>query len=203
MAAKVLGIYGSPRRGGNSDLLLDRALEGAASAGAEVKKIYARKLKMSGCLECGGCDQTGQCVVDDQMQDVYPLLDWAEVIILAGPVFFYSLPAQVKALIDRGQAMWSRRKLTKTREERRTYDSGRGFLIGVGATRGQNLFQGVDLTARYFFDALDMDYGGGLFFRQIEAKGAVAEHPQALDQAFEFGRRAAGGSTQSAPDQRS
>ena len=56
---KILGIYGSPRKKGNSEILLDKALEGAESTGAEITRIYARDLKMVGCLECGGCDKTG------------------------------------------------------------------------------------------------------------------------------------------------
>ncbi|NIR16562.1 MAG: flavodoxin family protein, partial [Desulfobacterales bacterium] len=71
---KALGIYGSPRKGGNTDQLLDKVLEGAKSGGAETSSVYARDLDMSGCIECGGCDKTGKCVVKDDMQDVYPLL---------------------------------------------------------------------------------------------------------------------------------
>jgi len=59
---KVLGIYGSPRKGGNTDQLLDKVLEGAQSSGAEVKKVYTRDLNLCGCIECGGCDKTGECV---------------------------------------------------------------------------------------------------------------------------------------------
>ena len=70
MKMKVLGIYGSPRKGGNSDQLLDKALEGARAAGAETKAVYARDLKMSGCLECGGCDETGECIIRDDMNDI-------------------------------------------------------------------------------------------------------------------------------------
>jgi hypothetical protein len=70
VSVKVLGIYGSPRKGGNTDLLLDRILEGAQAAGAEVESIYARKLKISGCIECGSCDDTGECAVHDDMDTV-------------------------------------------------------------------------------------------------------------------------------------
>lgn len=184
---KVLGIYGSPRKGGNTDVLLDKVLEGARSAGAEVTSIYARDLKIAGCRECGGCDRTGKCVVKDDMQTVYPLLLAADVVFLASPIFFYGMSAQVKALIDRCQALWSKRMLEKTPAERKTYDSGRGYLIAVGATRGKNLFEGVQLTARYFFDALDVSYEGGLFFRGIDAKAAIMDCPEALKQAFDLG----------------
>ena len=135
---KVLGIYGSPRKNGNSDILLEKALQGAAEAGAQTDAVYCRKLAVSGCLECGGCEKTGKCVIDDGMQDVYPLMRQADAIILAVPIFFYGSPAQTKALIDRTQAEWSRRLLTKkTKQDRRTFDSGKGYLIAVGATQGK------------------------------------------------------------------
>lgn len=187
---KVLGIYGSPRKAGNTDQLLDKVLEGAKSAGAEISSIYARDLDMSGCIECGGCDKTGKCVVKDDMQDVYPLLEEAGVIFLASPIFFYGVTAQLKALIDRSQACWSKRMLEKTPEERKTFDSGKGYLIAVGATRGENLFEGAILTARYFFDALDMTYEGGIFFRSLEEKTAVRKNPETLQEAFNLGLKA-------------
>jgi multimeric flavodoxin WrbA len=189
----VLGIYGSPRKKGNTDRLLDRALEGAESAGAETRRIYARDLQIDGCLECGGCDKTGTCVVKDDMEAVYPLLQSAGAIVLASPIFFYGVTAQVKALIDRTQALWSKRMLEKSKQGLKRYDSGKGYLIAVGATRGKNLFEGAELTAQYFFDALDMGYEGGLLLRQLEKASDVETHPTALDDAFELGRRAGTG----------
>ena len=186
---KVLGIYGSPRQGGNSDLLLDKALEGAAAAGAEIEKIYVRDLQISGCQECGGCDQTGSCVVPDDMKKVYPLLWDAEIIFLSSPIFFYGIPGQAKALIDRSQALWSKRMLEKSPEGRKSYDHGKGYLIAVGATKGKNLFEGVELTAKYFFDALDKSYEGGLFFRAVEKKGTIIDHPTALKDAYTLGQK--------------
>jgi multimeric flavodoxin WrbA len=186
----VLGIYGSPRKGGNTDQLLDKVLEGARAAGAEVQAVYVRDLKMSGCIECGGCDDTGKCVVEDDMQSVYPLLEKADVIFLASPIFFYSLTAQVKALIDRVQAMWAKQRLEQSREEKKMYKRGRGYLITVGATRGKNLFEGSQMVARYFFDALNMSYEGGIFFRSLEKKTAVKENPEALQEAFNLGIKA-------------
>ena len=188
MTATALGIYGSPRKGGNTDQLLDKILEGAESCGAEIHKIYARDLSVSGCLECGGCDKTGKCVVKDDMDTVYPLLENADVIFLASPIFFYGVTAQVKAIMDRAQAMWSKRMLEKTPEQRKSYDSGSGYLIAVGATRGKNLFECAQLGGRYFFDALDMTYEGGLLYREIEKKSDIGERPETLKEAYELGR---------------
>ena len=130
---KVLGIYGSPRRNGNSSILLDEALKGAGEMGAKVSTIRVIDLDITGCRECGGCDRTGKCVVVDEMQKIYPLLDYANTIIVASPIFFYGFPAQLKALVDRCQAEWNRRRLVKGDEERKRYDSGRGYLLAVGA----------------------------------------------------------------------
>lgn len=185
----VLGIYGSPRKGGNTDTLLERSLEGAQSQGATIKRIYVRNLKMNGCIECGGCDNTGKCVVEDDMQSVYPLLEEADIIIIASPVFFYGVTSQLKALIDRAQAMWSKRMLTKPPDKRKQYESGKGYLIASGATKGKNLFMGIELTAKYFYDALDMEYGGGLFFRGLEKRTDAKKSQEAMRQAYEFGKK--------------
>lgn len=190
VSMKALGIYGSPRKGGNTDQLLDRALDGAQSTGAQIKRVYARDLNMSGCIECGGCEKTGRCVLDDDMTEVYDLIVNADVIFLASPIFFYCLTSQAKALVDRGQALWSRRMLVKNTDERKTYTSGRGYLIAVGATRGKNLFEPAQMVAKYFFDALDMSYEGGIFFRSLEEKTAVQENPETLQEAYNLGRMA-------------
>ena len=184
----MIGIYGSPRKKGNSDLLLDSALRGAQEQGADVERVYVRDLEISGCRGCDGCEKTGECVVQDDMLDIYPLLDDAGVIILSSPIFFYGLTSQIKALIDRGQAMWWKKKLSKEGKDRKNNYGGRGYLIAAGATRGENLFEGVQLTARYFFDALGMSYEGGLFFRAMESMGAAKEHPEILHKAYDFGK---------------
>lgn len=188
---KILGIYGSPREAGNSDILLDEALKGAKSAGAEITTIRCCDLQISGCIECAGCDDTGECIVEDDMVSVYPRLMEADAIILASPMFFYSVTAQAKALIDRCQAMWCRRLLDKTPAQRRILDNGRGYMICVGATKGANLFQGAELVAKYFYDALGMTYEGGVFVKKVEAKGDVMKHPEALSQAFDLGKKIA------------
>ncbi|MEW5736395.1 MAG: flavodoxin family protein [Thermodesulfobacteriota bacterium] len=190
---KVLGIYGSPRKGGNTDILLSEVLKAAAEDGAETKSVYSRKLSIRGCVGCGGCDETGKCVVKDDMQDVYPLLSEADAVVLSAPIYFYNVPAALKAVIDRSQAMFAGRLLRKKGEELARHDSGRGYLIAVGATKGKNLFDGTELTARYFYDALDMDYCGGIFFRRVDKAGDIRMVEGALDQARELGRKIAAG----------
>jgi len=189
-ATRVLGIYGSPRVGGNTDILLEKALAGAESAGAVVSTVRCCDLNIEGCLECGGCDDTGVCVVADDMDSVYPQLLESEVIILASPIFFYSVTSQVKALIDRCQAMWCKRDLERKAGKKLELDAGTGYLICVGATRGKNLFDGVSLVARYFFDALGKSYEGGIQLRSIEGKGEISNYPEEIQKAYELGRSA-------------
>ena len=187
---KVLGIYGSPRKGGNSDLLLEEALKGAQSEGADISTIRPFKMDIQACSECGGCDKTGICIIKDDMQALYPQLEEADIIFMATPMFFYGMPSSLKALIDRSQALWSKRMLTKPPERRKIYDSGNGYMFATGATKGANLFEGAHLVAKYFFDALDMNYSGSVCVNKVEGKGDIKNKPDELKAAFELGRQA-------------
>ena len=184
---RVLGLFGSPRRGGNTDLLLEEMLKGAEEVGAQIERIRISGLQFSPCVECHSCDETGECVLDDDMEKVYPLLLEADCIILASPIFFYGVTAWTKALIDRVQSLWVRKyrlKLPPEEPKRRR----KGFFISVGATKGPRLFDGAMLTVKYFFDALGLDSAGQLLFTGVEAKGDIRNHPTALREAFKAGK---------------
>jgi len=187
---KVLGIAGSPRRGGNTDLLLDEALRGAKDGGAEVEKIYARNYKIIPCIECNECFKHGECVVKDEMQEIYPKLLEADHIIFASPIFFMGITGWAKALIDRCQALWAKRYILKqplVETERKS--QRKGIFISVGGTKGKSLFAGAIRTIKIFFDAMDVAYSGGLFYRSIDNKGEIKEHPTALQEAYEAGKK--------------
>jgi len=188
MKPRVLGLFGSPRRGGNTDLLLGEFLRGCEAAGAVTERLVLSKLKLSGCVGCGGCSRTGSCVVQDEMQPVYEALDRCSRIVLACPVYFYNVPAQAKAVIDRSQALWSRKYLTGRAGGASARVAGRkGFLLAAGATRGKRLFEGLRLTARYFFDAIDVEYAGELLYEGVDEKGDVRQHPTALEECYRAG----------------
>ena len=177
---------GSPRLGGNTDLLLDEALRGARSQGAEIEKLIASKLTIAPCRECYGCLDDGNCVVQDEMQEIYPKLLGADSVIIASPMFFYALPAQLKALIDRGQALWSRKYVLKQNPPN---SSRKGAFIAVGATKGKQLFDGSVLTVQYFFQTIGVEYADELLIRGVDEIGEIKEHPTALTDAFELGKR--------------
>lgn len=187
---KVLGILGSPRRGGNSETLLKAFLQGAAAGGAEVEEVLLRDLKISPCLEIYHCFKDGECPIKDDMRELYGKLLAADVVVLATPVFFYGVSAQAKTMIDRTQALWARRYVMK-----QDFPGGhrQGVLLAVGATRGRLLFVGVRLTAKYFFDAINVRYAAELLVRGADEKGAIQEQPETLEQARDLGRRLAQG----------
>jgi multimeric flavodoxin WrbA len=191
---KVIGLLGSPRRNGNTEVLLDRALDGAAEAGAETEKISLCGLNISGCIECNDCMETGYCTIGDEMDDIYQALERADRLILASPMFFMGVSSQAKAVIDRCQCYWAL-KYVLEQEFPREKDAPKrhGMFIGVGGTRGEHLFDGTLLTLRYFFDAIAMERHEELYVlvKGVDAKGDVLEHEDALNQAFESGKKLA------------
>ena len=186
MALYVLGLAGSPRRGGNSESLLDQALAGAASKGAKTEKIVASTLKIRPCQNCGGCAKTGQCVVRDDMQEVYPKLFKADRIVVSSPIYFGTVSAQLKALIERCQAIWSRKYLL--RQPIPESPAGRlGLFLSVCGRRTEEYFRIAEATIRIFFATLSVKYVAGLFFSGTDDLGEIEKHPTALSQAYAAG----------------
>jgi multimeric flavodoxin WrbA len=185
---KVLGIAGSPRRNGNTDTLLAEVLRGASNKGAQVKTIVLNELKYISCQHCDACLEKGICKIQDDMQQIYKDLEEADIIILASPIQFMGITAETKAMIDRCQAMWARKYVLKVpplnpKKERK------GFFISVGGRKVPNLFDGALVTVKTFFRILDVTYAGDLLFTGIDEKGAIAKHPDALQQAFLAGQK--------------
>lgn len=107
MSKKVLILSGSPRKGGNSDLLCDEFMRGALESGNDVEKIRVAIKKIAPCAGCYYCkDNGGQCAYKDDMADILQKMIDADVLVLASPVYFYSIDAQLKAVIDRTVARW-------------------------------------------------------------------------------------------------
>ena len=182
----VLGLQGSPRIKGNSAVLLSGFLDEAARLGARTELVNVAKKKITPCQECGTCEKKGFCPIDDEMQELYPLLRQAELIVMATPIFFYGPTAQMKAVIDRSQALWSRKYALGLEDPGRKWRQG--YLLAVGATRGKNLFEGTILTAKYFFDAVGAQFEGSLEYRKIEHLGDIQTHPTALQDAAQKAR---------------
>ena len=139
MSKKVLIISSSPRKGGNSDILCDAFMEGALEAKNKVEKIRIADLKIGYCTGCYACQKTGKCVIKDDAQTVIAKMLKADVIVLASPVYFFSVCAQLKALIDRTVAIYPKLTnktfyyiMTMAETDRKTFKTSiaplKGFL---------------------------------------------------------------------------
>ena len=185
----VLGIAGSPRRGGNTDILLERAIAGARDAGADLESIVLCDLNIAPCLHCDGCLKEGRCVVEDDMQRVYPKLREADRLIIAAPVFFMGLAAQTKIMIDRCQALWAMKYVLKQPVALNSGGERKGLFVSVGGTGFARLFEPSLATIKSFFVVLDMKLAGEVTFARIDEKGAIRQHPTALQQAYDAGKK--------------
>ena len=184
----ILAIYGSPRRKGNTALLLKRAVEGARETGAEVEEVVLRDLKMSPCLEIYGCRKTGQCVIRDDFQQVHDQIQACKGLMLASPIFFYSLSAHTKILIDRCQSLWVKKYWIDKVCYGQWEPKRKGLFISLGATKGKKLFDGALLTIKYFFDVLDMELWNTLLYRGLDFEGDVLKYPEYLEEAYKTGK---------------
>jgi protein-tyrosine-phosphatase/putative NADPH-quinone reductase len=175
----VLGLQGSPRKNGNTDILLEAFMTAARDLGATTETIRVSERDIQPCKEYIVCEKKGFCPIKDEMNAIYALLRRAEIVVAASPVFFYGITAQLKALIDRCQTLWARKYKLGLRDphsQRR-----RGLLLGVAATKGKHIFEGMELTAKYFFDGISAAYDGCVGYREVEAKGDMTGHPTYLE----------------------
>jgi multimeric flavodoxin WrbA len=185
---KIIAICGSPRRNGNTALLLNGAVQGARDAGADVVQLVLRDMKISPCLEIYGCKETGRCVIKDDFQQIHDHMADANGMILASPVFFYGVSAHTKAFIDRFQSWWVKKYWIDNVQPGKRQPSRKGLFISVGATKGKRLFDGSLLTIRYLCDALDMVLWKSLLHRGIDFEGDVLKFPELLAESYDAGR---------------
>lgn len=185
---KVLGINGSPRTGGNTDILLDKALEGAKSRGAGTEKIVLNTLEFSPCQECAEVKKDGTCKIEDEMQLLYPKIESTNALILASPIFFGSLSAQTKMMIDRFQCLWLAKYVFKTRESEKKRP---GAFICVEASTRKDFFENAKSIAKNFLATIDTIYEEELLCPGVDKKGAILEHKDCLKKAFEIGENIA------------
>ncbi len=183
---KVLGINGSPRIGGNTDILLDKVLEGAESKGAETEKVILNELKFSPCQECEGMRDDGECIIYDDMHELYRKIKEADVLVLASPVFFGSLSAQTKMMIDRFQCVW---RLKYILNGDAGYKRKKAVFISVEGSKINDFFENAKSIAKNLFATINANYEGDLFCSGIDEKASILNHSACLKKAFELGAK--------------
>ena len=186
---KVIGIAGSPRRNGNSERALDSVLKGIEMAGGCIEKIVIRDSNVSPCNSCGGCHVNGICVIDDDMQKMYPKFIEADGIIVASPVL-YGCERPVKGIYRPFSVFWSRKYLLN-QSIREGGIMSRGYFIATAARSGsEELFIGAIKTIKAFFHVTDTKYAGNLLCSGLEEKDALINtKPELLQQAFTAGEQ--------------
>jgi arsenite transporter/arsenate reductase (thioredoxin) len=184
----VVGLQGSPRKKGNTNFRLSTFMTAAEKLGARTIVIDVTQKKIIPCKEYTVCEKKGYCPIEDDVKDeIYPLLREAELVVLATPIFFYNMTAQLKAVVDRCQTFWARKYKLKLKDPGASMR--RGFLLAVGATKGKNLFEGLNLTTQYFFDAIWAKFDDSLTYRGREGPKDMAAHPTVIQEVEEAAER--------------
>ncbi len=185
---KVLAISSSPRKDGNSDLLAKEAMRGAREAGTDVEYVRVIDLNISPCRSCGYCEKKGVCSIKDDFPPLMEKMLAADLLIFATPIYFMSVGAWGKMVIDRCQTLWARKYVLETPNRSSDGKVWAGMCIAVGGSRSLKMFDSIRLTMKYFYDVLEIDETEEIFYNQLDRKGAVKEHPSALEDAFEKGK---------------
>ena len=186
--AQVLGVSGSPRRNGNTELLIREFMRGAEAGGHKAELVILSELKISPCTSCGSCQKTGKCIINDDMQLMHKKLLEADCIVFASPIYFCGVSAQLKSFIDRCQTLWSRKYILK--QELINSDKGKrsGYFISTAGSKDYNkVFEGAIFVVKAIFSTLDIKYTGELLFKDMEHKSDILKHPDAMKMAFDTG----------------
>ena len=184
----LLAVAPSPRRGGNSDILLGEFCRAAEEANWQVDLLRVNSLNFKPCQACDLCAKDGKCVLKDDMQDVYPRFIKSDALVVASPITFGSVNAQLKMLIDRFQCWWHAKyniKAPFVKDE----ENRQGFFICVGALKTNKYCENAEQIIKVFFHNINHNFAGSEFFRGYDEKGEVKDDPEALERAYQAGKK--------------
>jgi NAD(P)H-dependent FMN reductase len=185
---KIVAFYGSPRSGGNTEILMNEALRPLAEAGHNITVYPLNTLNIKPCQDCGGCTKTGICILGDDMTGIFAAIRVADRIILASPIFFYNLSAQAKAMVDRCQSFWCEKYLLK--KPIAAGPQGRkGLLLLVGGMKKDNAAHCAEMSAKAFFRTVSVPEHETISYGGVDGRGDIEKHPTALKDAYAAGKR--------------
>ncbi len=180
----------SPRKDGNSELLLSAFLRGAEQQGTETETVRIAEQEIRPCNGCGICGKFGFCPMEDDFLALSESMMKADAVVISTPLYFMNVPSVGKAFIDRCQIFWAAEKRTEANENVALARYG-AVLAVAGANKGlggTDLFRGLHDTMACFFDAIDMKVNDELYVPGVDEKGALLNCPQILDDAEKLGR---------------
>lgn len=186
MATKLLILKASPREHGNSALLAKQAMQGAIEAGAQVESIYLHSMDIRPCDGCDLCIEGGEyCVIDDDMQSLYPKLIEADALLLASPIYWFTYSAQLKLVIDRWYGLWNAKP-----------ETFRNKPVGIILTYGDtDLYTSGGINAIYTFETMFRYLHAqvvGIVYGSASDTGDVEKQPELLEKAHQLGVRLGG-----------
>ena len=188
MAGRIIAILGSPVPEGNTAHLLDRAIKGAEDAGCTVEKIAVTNLCFEACQEMMFCREHETCIMDDDMQQLYPKIRDADGLIIATPVMCMGIPGKLKSFMDRFQvffmAKYMRNKPLVPQEKKATR---KALFICISGMNVPEVFVGVKLTTKAFLDLIDCAYGDELLVSDMDTIRDVTQQPGLMDAAYNKG----------------
>ncbi|WP_298651705.1 flavodoxin family protein [uncultured Proteiniphilum sp.] len=175
MSKNILIISASPRRKGNSDYLSDEFMRGANEAGHKTEKIFFHNKKINYCLGCGACYATHKCVQKDDMEEILDKMVAADILVFATPVYFYTMDAQLKTLIDRTVPRYTQLK-------------GKAYLIATLADQGEKSMAGTLAAFQGYIDCLDnVEWTNTIIGYGAWDKGDIIGNP-AVEEAYKAGK---------------
>lgn len=183
----IIAFLGSPRKDGNTEILLKETVKGVENAGFAVQVFDLNSMNIESCQDCGGCNESGECIIRDDMDRVSDAIRNADRIILASPIFFFALSAQAKLMIDRCQHFWCEKYLLKKPLSAGSYGR-KGLLLLVGGMKRDVGVRCSESCATAFFRTISVPEHSTLSFLDVDAKGAIMKHPTALKDAYNAGK---------------
>jgi multimeric flavodoxin WrbA len=174
---KILGLVGSPRKGGNTDILVDEVLKGSAKNKHTTEKIYLYSIDIAPCIDCRACKKGKlECVLKDGMQELYPKLEEADVIVFGTPLYWYGPSAKMKLLIDRLRPFVESKKL-----------KGKQAVLVIPSEEGADACNHIVGMFNLSFKYLGMEIASVLLPKASE-KAEVKQKPHILGEAMLLGK---------------
>jgi len=190
----VIGLSGSPRRRGNTEQLLDRFLAGASDAGGITEKVVLSTLEYSSCKGCNACHQTGTCIMDDAVRELYDRMLAADCIIISSPIYTMGITAELKSFIDRAHYIWVRHFVLGSHiispEEKKLR---RGYFLSTAGMDQADVFDTAYPMIRALFNILGFTHCAGYLASNMDGYGGITGHPTALDDVYRIGTSAVTG----------
>ncbi len=184
----MLVINGSPRKGGNTETVLNAFVEGAKEAGAEVTVIRLVEIDHKNCKGCNSCHKNGVCVIKDDLTPVFDQMLQSDILVLASPIYSMSVTAEMKSFIDRGQFLWAQKFIRKTL----VFDADhlkkhKGVFLGTSGQDLPYIFDSAFPVVRAFFNDSGFSYAENVLFPGMDKHGGVHGWPESVVEAKKRG----------------